>query len=64
MKKTIIISFLVIATAFNFTACKSDAKKEENKTEEIETRKKSSLPFAVVNAKNEINLPRIKLPKN
>jgi hypothetical protein len=60
MKKTIIILFLVIATAFNFTACKSDAKKEENKTEEIETTKKSSLPFAVVNAKNEINFTAYK----
>jgi hypothetical protein len=60
MKKTIIISFLVITTAFNFTACKSDAKKEEGNTEAIETSNKSSAPFAVVNANNEINFTAYK----
>jgi hypothetical protein len=60
MKKTFIISFLVIATAFNFTACKSGAKTEESKTEAIETSNKSSSPFAVVNAENEINFTAYK----
>jgi hypothetical protein len=48
--KIIIISFLITATAFNFTECKLDAYKEDNKTEEIENTNKSSLLFAVVNA--------------
>jgi hypothetical protein len=54
MKKISIISFLIIATAFNFSSCKSDAKKEESKeTTKIET-PKSTAPFSVVNATNDI----------
>lgn len=49
-----IISFLVIATVFNFTACKSKAKKEESKKEESE-KEKSTAAFSVANAKNEIH---------
>ncbi|SDR76529.1 YceI-like domain-containing protein [Polaribacter sp. KT25b] len=60
MKKIFIISFLVIATAFNFTACKSDTKKEESKTEEIESTTKSESTFSVTNAKNEINFTAYK----
>jgi hypothetical protein len=60
MKKTFIISLLVIATAFNFAACKSDAKKEESKTETEETTRKSSFPFAIANAANEINFTAYK----
>jgi hypothetical protein len=56
MKKISIISFLIIATAFNFSACKSEAKKEESKettTTEIEA-PKSTAAFAVANATNDI----------
>lgn len=56
MKKVSIISFLIIATAFNFSACKSEAKKETPTTEV----KKSVAPFAVSNAKNEINFTAYK----
>lgn len=54
MKKIGIISFLIIATAFNFTACKSDAKKETTEASKTEA-KKSTAAFAVENANNEIN---------
>lgn len=60
MKKTFIISFLVIATSFNFTACKSDAKKEESKKETVEITNKSDVPFSVAKAKNEINFTAYK----
>jgi hypothetical protein len=55
MKKISIISFLIIATAFNFAGCKSEAKKEESKetTTEIET-PKSTAAFTVANANNDI----------
>ena len=46
MKKTFIISFLILATAFNFSACKSEGKKEEKKNNGV---------FKVAKAKNEIN---------
>ena len=55
MKKISIISFLLIATAFNFSACKSDAKKEETKETSKNEVKKSTAAFSVSNAKNEIN---------
>lgn len=51
MKKISIISFLIIAVAFNFSACKSEKKKETSTTEV----KKSTAAFAVSNAKNDIN---------
>lgn len=60
MKKTFIVSLLVIATAFNFTACKSDVKKEENKTEDSISTEKVAAPFVVANAKNEINFTAYK----
>ncbi|MDP5106276.1 MAG: YceI family protein [Polaribacter sp.] len=60
MKKTFIISFLVIATAFNFTACKSDVKKEESTTEDSIVSEKSEAAFVVANAKNEINFTAYK----
>lgn len=56
MKKISIISFLILAIAFNFSACKSEAKKETTKVEV----KKSTAPFAVENAKNEINFTAYK----
>lgn len=60
MKKTFMISFLVIATAFNFTACKSDVKKEESKTEDSIVSEKSAAAFSVAKAKNEINFTAYK----
>lgn len=55
MKNINLISFLFIAIVFNFSACKSDAKKEDSKeTPAVET-KKSTAPFAVSNAENDIN---------
>jgi hypothetical protein len=60
MKKISIISFLIIATAFNFSACKSEAKKEESKeTKKVET-PKSTAAFAVVNATNDIKFTAYK----
>lgn len=60
MKKTRMISFLIIATAFYFAACKSETKKEEIK-ESVKTEvKKSTAAFAVTNAKNEINFTAYK----
>ena len=56
MKKIFVISFLVIATAFNFSACKSEVKKTETKAET----KKSKAAFSVSNAKNEINFTAYK----
>ncbi|TXD54423.1 MULTISPECIES: YceI family protein [unclassified Polaribacter] len=54
MKKISIISFLIIATAFNFSACKSETKQEGGKkTIEVAT-PKSTAPFAVMNATNDI----------
>lgn len=53
MKKLSIISFLLIAVAFNFSACKADSKKEN--TKDIVETKKSTAPFAVSNAENDIN---------
>jgi hypothetical protein len=60
MRKIFIISFLVIATSFNFTACKSDVKKEESKTDGVEITNKSDLSFSVARAKNEINFTAYK----
>tara|TARA_R110002126_G_scaffold124451_3_gene266497 strand:+ start:72170 stop:72805 length:636 start_codon:yes stop_codon:yes gene_type:complete len=60
MKKTSIISFLIIATAFHFSACKSEVKKEESKETEKNEVKKSTAAFAVTNAKNEINFTAYK----
>ena len=56
MNKIRIISFLILAIAFNFSACKSDAKKETSKTEA----KKSTATFVVAKAKNEINFTAYK----
>lgn len=59
MKKISIISFLIIATAFNFSGCKSETKKEESKETETETvtateKPKSTAAFAIANAQNDI----------
>jgi hypothetical protein len=57
MKKVIIISVLLIATGFSFSGCKSEVKKDKNKPVTNETNvvsKKSSAPFAVSNATNDI----------
>lgn len=51
MKKISIISFLIIATAFNFSACKGESKKEPSKVEV----KKSKAAFSIENASNDIN---------
>ncbi len=60
MKKIRIISFLFLAIAFNFSACKSDVKKEENKeTSKIETKKNTDV-FSVANAKNNIQFTAYK----
>jgi len=60
MKKIRMISFLIIATAFHFSACKSETKKEEIK-ESVKTEvKKSTAAFVVTNAKNEINFTAYK----
>lgn len=56
MKKISLISFLLVAIIFNFSACKSDAKKEASKTEV----KKSNAAYIVANAKNEINFTAYK----
>ena len=56
MKKIFVISFLVIATAFNFSACKSETKKTVPKVEA----KKSAAAFSVSNAKNQINFTAYK----
>lgn len=60
MKKLSIISFLIIAIALSFTSCKSEAKKEvEKEAPKVEV-KKSTAPFAVSNAKNDINFTAYK----
>lgn len=51
MNKVSIISFIVLVIAFNFSACKSESKKESPKVEV----KKSTAPFSVENANNDIN---------
>lgn len=53
MKKTGFITFLIVAILVNFTACKSEAKKEELKTV-------VAAPFALKYAKNEINFTAYK----
>jgi hypothetical protein len=60
MKKVSIISCLIIATAFSFSSCKSEVKKEEPKEVTKPVVKKSTAPFAVSNAKNEINFTAYK----
>ncbi len=57
MKKIFSISFLLIATAFHFTACKPEVKKEENKV----ILKKSTAPFAITKANNLINFTAYKM---
>lgn len=59
MKKISIVLFLVMATAFSFTACKSDAKKSDSK-ENATDKNKSSATFVVKNATNEINFTAYK----
>jgi hypothetical protein len=57
MKKIFIISFLLISTGFNFSACKSEESKEKSKAVSKKSKivsKKSTAAFAVSNAKNEI----------
>jgi hypothetical protein len=56
MKRIFIISFLVMATSFNFSSCKSEAKKEETKT----VAKETVAAFSVAKAKNEINFKAYK----
>lgn len=56
MNKTKIISILILAIAFNFSACKSDAKKETSKTEVT----KKNAAFSVANAKNDIKFTAYK----
>ncbi len=56
MKRIFIISFLVIATSFNFFSCKSETKKEESKT----ALKETVAAFSVANAKNEITFKAYK----
>ena len=52
MKKISIIYFLIIGLAFNFSACKSDEKKD---AKEVSTEAaKSTAAFAVTNATNDI----------
>ena len=61
MKKINIISFLIIATAFSFSSCKSEVKKtvvEETKVKEV---KKSTAAFAVNNANNDIKFIAYKM---
>lgn len=60
MKRTNIISFLILAIAFNFLACKSETKKEESKEVAKLEIKKSTAPFSVLNANNEINFTAYK----
>tara|TARA_B110000091_G_scaffold132888_1_gene142372 strand:- start:1226 stop:1870 length:645 start_codon:yes stop_codon:yes gene_type:complete len=63
MKKVFIISVLLIATGFSFIGCKSDVKKDESKPVTNETKvvtKKSSAPFAVLNAINDIKFTAYK----
>jgi hypothetical protein len=50
MKRIFIFSFLVVAIVLNFSACKSETKKAETKTES----KKATAAFSVANAKNDI----------
>ncbi|WP_439132979.1 YceI family protein [Polaribacter sp.] len=61
MKKLNIIALMIITAAINLTACKSEAKKEVVKEtpKEVEV-KKSTAPFAVLNAKNDINFTAYK----
>ncbi|MHB0756778.1 YceI family protein [Polaribacter sp. M15] len=55
------ITLLILTAAFYLTACKSEVKKEtvkeETPTEEVKT---STAPFAVLNAKNDINFTAYK----
>ena len=51
MKKVSFISFMVLVMVFNFSACKSESKKESPKIEV----KKSTAAFAVAKANNDIN---------
>lgn len=53
MKKIIILSFALVV-AFNFSACKSEVKKEESKETSKAEVKKSNAAFAVINAQNDI----------
>jgi hypothetical protein len=56
MRKISIISFLIIATAFNFSACKSEEIEETKKVEA----KKSTAAFAISNASNDIKFTAYK----
>lgn len=54
MKKITIIYLLIIATTFNFTACKSDSEKVNAKDASKIEIKKASSAFSVNNATNDI----------
>ncbi|MGJ8744749.1 YceI family protein [Polaribacter sp.] len=58
MKKVFLLAF-VVAVSISFTSCKSDAKKEETK-EVVEKSEKSTAPFSLKTAKNEINFTAYK----
>ena len=60
MKKVCIVSF-VIALAFNFSACKSEVKKEENKAiKAIVKKEKKNVAFSLKEANNKINFTAYK----
>ena len=60
MKKISIISFLMVAIAFQFSACKTEVKKEDVKESAAKEVKKSTAAFAVSNAKNDIKFTAYK----
>lgn len=60
MKKISIISCFIIATAFSFSSCKSEAKKEDTKETIAKEVKKSTAAFTVTNAKNDITFTAYK----
>lgn len=58
MKKVLILSVLSVLV-FNFTACKSEKKPDYSKENKVET-KKSTAPFSLQSATNEINFTAYK----
>jgi len=60
MKKVFTVSVLVVL-ALNFLACKSEKKPDYSKETKVEeVKKKSTAPFVIENAKNEINFTAYK----
>jgi len=55
MRKIKVILFLMLAATFIFTSCKSEIKKEDTKENPAVETKKTTAPFAVSNAENDIN---------